>query len=94
MTSKVYTKIVKDFYGREFELHLCKHSSARYDIYASVKCSGNKYHVIGGFVSDLEKWLDGQNWWEAIKVYMEEADEFGLIVTNETVLENYWNEHL
>lgn len=91
MTSKVYTKYVKDFYGCDFELHLCKHSDGRYDVYSSVKNSGHKYHVIGGYVSDLNNWLDGRKWWEAFKDYMDELDEFNHIIINETALEEYWN---
>lgn len=91
MKSVVYTKIVKDFDGRDFELHLCKHSDARYDVYASVKCSGIKCHVIGGYISDLEDWIEGQDWWVAIKIYMDETGIFDEVFTNDRVLEQYWN---
>lgn len=86
MTSNVYTKYVKDFDGNDYELHLCKHSDARYDVYASVKNSGNKYHVIGGYVSDMDAWLDGEKWWEAFPTYMEEEHIFFDILEEESAL--------
>lgn len=88
MTSKVYTKYVKDSIGDDYELHLCKHSNATYDIYASVKNSGNKYHVFGGYVSDLNAWLpDGIQWWVTITDYVEENDIFTDILARECALE-------
>ena len=88
MNSKVYTKYVKDFDGNDFELHLCKHSDARYDIYASVKNSGNKYHVFGGYVSDLNAWLpDGNQWWVTITEYMDVNDMFTDVLERECALE-------
>lgn len=88
MKSVVYTKYVKDFDGlQDFELHMCKHSDGRYDVYASIKNSANKYHVVGGYVQDLNEWLEGRNWWEVFKDYMDENDIFTEVLEQESALE-------
>ena len=86
MTMTIRKRIIVDYIGDKYELYMTREGQI-VDFYCAVLNSGNHYHVFGMDAKELNEWLEGREWSDVIKEYMEENDLFLYILDKECALE-------